>query len=345
MILLGKSAILFLDSCNILHRDIRCENVMITDNLEAKLTNFRFSRMKDDNLSRHPVPINWMAPEVIEKNSYRYTSKSEIFSFGMLIWELCYEKIPYENMSDEKISNHILNGKREETPISKSYNDNDEKIQKGLIELIKGSLQQDPPSRMNLTRMFSLLRELAPTYPSYSQPLILKDPLELSNQGPIIIPPEKVEKGIQLHREGDYKNAWKCFKENVQVGDSEAKYWKGYYLWEGYYVQKDRKEAVKLFKEAAEEGVSDAQLRYAFALMSDKEKQNIDDELLNYIRLSAENDNVIAQFIYGDIYLNGKFGIQKDQKNQKKGLYYLKLAANKNYSKAIRLLCWKNEYQ
>lgn len=36
-----------------------------------------------------------------------------IISFGMLLWELGYEKLPYEGWSIERISDHVLNGKRE----------------------------------------------------------------------------------------------------------------------------------------------------------------------------------------------------------------------------------------
>lgn len=36
-----------------------------------------------------------------------------IFSFGMLLWELSFRKIPYENMSVGQIREHVLKGKRE----------------------------------------------------------------------------------------------------------------------------------------------------------------------------------------------------------------------------------------
>ncbi|RHZ82125.1 hypothetical protein Glove_114g148 [Diversispora epigaea] len=46
-------------------------------------------------------------------------------------------------------------------------------------------------------------------------------------------------------------------------GYSLTKYWKGYYLQNGYYGRKEPKEALKLFKAAADEGVPDAKLSYA----------------------------------------------------------------------------------
>ncbi|RIB21201.1 hypothetical protein C2G38_2177351 [Gigaspora rosea] len=45
---------------------------------------------------------------------------------------------------------------------------------------------------------------------------------------------------------------WKCFKENADLGNLSAKYWKGYYLYNGYdgVVEKDQTSAMELFKEA-----------------------------------------------------------------------------------------------
>lgn len=48
-----------------------------------------------------PAPLaaltRWMAPEVIEHNPYR--EKADVFSFGILLWELLTGKIPYSDMT------------------------------------------------------------------------------------------------------------------------------------------------------------------------------------------------------------------------------------------------------
>ncbi|CAG8852546.1 21943_t:CDS:2, partial [Gigaspora margarita] len=138
--------ILFLRSVNIFHHDIRCENIFIMHNMDPKLGNFKYSRTVDalsTNLSYVAVNIvRWMAPELIKKYTDRrldekkYTIKSEIYSFGMLIWELCYEKIPYENLNMNEIADHVLSGKREQLSLWEFKNPIDKKIQEELTKII-----------------------------------------------------------------------------------------------------------------------------------------------------------------------------------------------------------------
>ncbi|KAF0542503.1 kinase-like protein [Gigaspora margarita] len=126
-ILLG---LLFLRTVNIFHHDIRCENVFVLRDLNVKLGNFgNFGKFEFlsyveylsgnlSDLARHIV--RWMAPELIKQyqqyigshrnyeNKLVYTFNCEMFSFGMLLWELCYEKLPYAEWNLKQIYDHIL---------------------------------------------------------------------------------------------------------------------------------------------------------------------------------------------------------------------------------------------
>jgi len=39
----------------------------------------------------------WMAPEVIEHNPYR--ERADVFSFGIMLWELLTGRVPYDDMT------------------------------------------------------------------------------------------------------------------------------------------------------------------------------------------------------------------------------------------------------
>ncbi|RIB19219.1 kinase-like domain-containing protein [Gigaspora rosea] len=144
--------LVFLRELDILHHDIRCENIFICEGLSPKLGNFIHARKVNANTSflsfqKQIEMFRWMAPEQIEKYQNNpkqkgYTFSCEMFSFGMLIWELCYEKIPYKRYSDpKKISKHVVIGKREKLLLGKSENPNDIKIQEQFIKIIdKGKL-------------------------------------------------------------------------------------------------------------------------------------------------------------------------------------------------------------
>jgi TPR repeat protein len=152
----------------------------------------------------------------------------------------------------------------------------------------------------------------------------------------IILPIMKLEDGITAHKMGDKKKAFECFEKHAEINNKVAKYWLGYYYWEGYVVEKNLGKAVELFKEAADKGVPDAQLRYAFALSEKNSplKFNL-EEFVNYLTMAADNGNTAAQFNLGDLFYNGKLGISKDVE---KGLSYLKLAAIKGQPKACAML-------
>ena len=215
--------------------------------------------------------------------------------------------------------------------------------------------QSDPSLRPELSYLFNDLENLSSTSISERLPRGLNPkrsdieltpieltPIELPPGAPefdldqIIMPMMKLEDGITAHKNGERKNAFECFEKHADINNKVAKYWLGYYYWEGLVVEKNLGKAVELFKEAADKGVPDAQLRYAFAL-SDKNsplKFNL-EEFVKYLTMAADNGNTAAQFNLGDLYYNGKLGMSKDEE---KGLSYLKLAAIKGQPKACNML-------
>ncbi|CAG8672685.1 7752_t:CDS:1, partial [Acaulospora morrowiae] len=135
------------------------------------------------------------------------------------------------------------------------------------------------------------------------------------------------------HKEKNYKAAWECFDGHAKLGHKFAKYWKGYYLMSGYHVKKNSSEALRYFKMAADEGVPDAQLRYAFLLL---EQEDYDVEtVISYITQAADEGNATALYNLGDIYLHGKLGRAMDKD---KAIELIKLAALKKQPKAMEAL-------
>ncbi|PKB97809.1 kinase-like protein, partial [Rhizophagus irregularis] len=102
----------------ILHRDIRAENVLITHYNTAKLTNFKSSRSyKADTMNQiqNIGQIRYSAPEILKRTpGFKYDNKCEVYSFGILLWEVSEEKTPYENYDLVEITNLVLNKHREQ---------------------------------------------------------------------------------------------------------------------------------------------------------------------------------------------------------------------------------------
>ena len=92
----------FLAEKHIYHGDLAARNVLLTENLVAKVSDFGLARrlyhdLKDpqdvikkiDGKSRVPVrlPMKWLALEVLMHQKI-VASKSDVWSYGVLLWEI-----------------------------------------------------------------------------------------------------------------------------------------------------------------------------------------------------------------------------------------------------------------
>jgi len=83
----------YLAQIKFVHRDLAARNCMIDKNLTVKVADFGLARdvylenfYSETANARKQLPIRWMAIESIEKGIY--TIKTDVWSFGVLLWEL-----------------------------------------------------------------------------------------------------------------------------------------------------------------------------------------------------------------------------------------------------------------
>ncbi|KAF0698908.1 Aste57867_10472 [Aphanomyces stellatus] len=86
--------LLYLHSMDIIHRDLKSRNVLLGHHLMAKLTDFGVSReLTIETMTRGVGSFRWTAPEILEGK--RYTEAADIYSLGMIVWELDTHEAPY----------------------------------------------------------------------------------------------------------------------------------------------------------------------------------------------------------------------------------------------------------
>ncbi|XP_066267346.1 mitogen-activated protein kinase kinase kinase kinase 4-like isoform X7 [Branchiostoma lanceolatum] len=89
-----------LHSCKVIHRDIKGQNVLLTDNAEVKLVDFGVSAQLDRTIGRRNTFIGtpyWMAPEVIacdENPDATYDYRSDLWSLGITALEMAESQPP-----------------------------------------------------------------------------------------------------------------------------------------------------------------------------------------------------------------------------------------------------------
>ena len=89
----------FLSKKNIYHGDLATRNILLTDTLDAKISDFGLSKRlysdlttsqplkKDDEEKLPQLPFKWIALEVLLMQEY-VPIKSDVWSYGVLTWEI-----------------------------------------------------------------------------------------------------------------------------------------------------------------------------------------------------------------------------------------------------------------
>ena len=92
----------YLHSQQVIHRDLKSPNILITGSGVAKVTDFgqsksaTFNTLKSRATSQGSVgTVKWNAPEVDEGE---ITKKSDVFSFSVILWELLTAGVPWKGL-------------------------------------------------------------------------------------------------------------------------------------------------------------------------------------------------------------------------------------------------------
>lgn len=110
----------YLAEIKLVHRDLAARNVLLAAGKVCKISDFGLTRdvYEDDaylKRSKGRVPVKWMAPESLA--DHVYTSKSDVWSFGVLLWELVtLGASPYPGVDVHNLYNLLKAGYRMERP-------------------------------------------------------------------------------------------------------------------------------------------------------------------------------------------------------------------------------------
>ena len=80
---------------NILHRDLKPQNILLSKNYDIKITDFGFATYytKDSIINTLCGSPMYMAPEIIIKNGYNYNS--DLWSVGIILYEMIHGYTPF----------------------------------------------------------------------------------------------------------------------------------------------------------------------------------------------------------------------------------------------------------
>jgi serine/threonine protein kinase len=133
------TAVGFLHTNNIIHRDIKTDNVLLDDDMSMKLCDFSLSKLFDDKMEETGVThtpevgtSTYRAPEQIWEDWYSFSA--DVWSIGVVILEMVNGII--KASKDKSAYNYIMDLRRK---FGSSH----------LSKLLKSILQKDPDVRIN----------------------------------------------------------------------------------------------------------------------------------------------------------------------------------------------------
>ncbi|XP_050459947.1 proto-oncogene tyrosine-protein kinase receptor Ret isoform X1 [Cataglyphis hispanica] len=140
----------YLADIKLVHRDLAARNVLLATGKVCKISDFGLTRdvYEDDaylKRSKGRVPVKWMAPESLA--DHVYTSKSDVWSFGVLLWELVtLGASPYPGVDVHNLYNLLKAGYRMEKPPNCSQQ---------LYKLMVSCWHQEPGMRPSFKELTS----------------------------------------------------------------------------------------------------------------------------------------------------------------------------------------------
>ncbi|KAM6548131.1 hypothetical protein CsatB_019807 [Cannabis sativa] len=149
----------YLHSKNIVHFDLKCDNLLVNlkDPLRpiCKVGDFGLSKIKRNTLVTGGVrgTLPWMAPELLNGSSSKVSEKVDVFSFGIVLWEILTGEEPYANMHYGAIIGGIVNNTLR--PPVPSYCDSEWRL------LMEQCWAPDPVGRPSFTEIARRLRVMS----------------------------------------------------------------------------------------------------------------------------------------------------------------------------------------
>ncbi|CAK9152334.1 unnamed protein product [Ilex paraguariensis] len=143
----------YLHQHNIIHRDLKAANLLMDENEVVKVADFGVARVKAQTgvMTAETGTYRWMAPEVIEHKSYDH--KADVFSFGIVLWELLTGKLPYEYLTPLQAAVGVVQkGLRPTIP---------KQAHPKLAELLERCWRCDPTLRPDFSVITEILQQIA----------------------------------------------------------------------------------------------------------------------------------------------------------------------------------------
>ncbi|XP_037407899.1 serine/threonine-protein kinase PAK 3-like isoform X2 [Triticum dicoccoides] len=141
----------------VVHRDLKSPNLLVDKNWNVKVADFGLSRLKLETFLTTKTgkgTPQWMAPEMLR--SEPSNEKSDVFSYGVVLWELVTQRIPWDTHNTMQVIGAVgFMDYRLEIPRD---------VDPQWASMIQSCWDSDPQLRPSFQELLERLRELQKQY-------------------------------------------------------------------------------------------------------------------------------------------------------------------------------------
>ena len=149
----------------IVHRDLSANNVLLSSNMTAKISDLGVAKILNltparmSQMTKCPGTLSYMPPEALRERP-SYDAKLDCFSVGVMILHVLCGRWPYPSEPTRVDPNNrkkvigLTEAERREEYFQQVRGDHP------LVELIRGCLDNDPPQRPDAVRILGRLRQV-----------------------------------------------------------------------------------------------------------------------------------------------------------------------------------------
>ncbi|CAI5458178.1 unnamed protein product [Closterium sp. Yama58-4] len=148
-------AMAFLHKNGMIHRDLKSANILLDKEGHAVVGDFGVARLKGERgeMTKEVGTYRWMAPEAFGTSPWPVTHKADVYSFGIVLWEVLTGGVPFADYSPLQAAVAVaLNGARPSIPAS---------VPESLRSLIERCWDKTPKERPEFSEILSELDRIA----------------------------------------------------------------------------------------------------------------------------------------------------------------------------------------
>ncbi|XP_032418612.1 raf-1 proto-oncogene, serine/threonine kinase a isoform X1 [Xiphophorus hellerii] len=140
----------YLHAKNIIHRDMKSNNIFLHEGLTVKIGDFGLATVKSrwtgsQQVEQPSGSILWMAPEVIRmEDNNPYSFQSDVYSYGIVLFELMTGELPYSHIANRDQIIFMVGRGRLCPDLSKLYKNCPKAMKRLVADCIKKSKEERP---------------------------------------------------------------------------------------------------------------------------------------------------------------------------------------------------------